>query len=78
MTRTRLAIFTVLVLAAAAGLGGHGAAASALTTVPRDIVIGVNRHPVNDMEEFAKLTQGSGDLLLHIRRGEGALFLLVQ
>ena len=43
-----------------------------------DIVIGVNRRPVNDMEEFAKLTQGSGDLLLHIRRGEGALFLLVQ
>jgi Do/DeqQ family serine protease len=43
-----------------------------------DVIIGVNRHPVTDLEEFAKLTQGSGDLLLHVRRGEGALFLLVQ
>ncbi|MES2684583.1 MAG: DegQ family serine endoprotease [Pseudomonadota bacterium] len=43
-----------------------------------DIVIGVNRKPVNDMEEFGKLTQGDGPLLLHVRRGEGALFLLVQ
>lgn len=43
-----------------------------------DIIIGVNRRPVTDMEVFAQLTQGSSDLLLHVRRGEGALFLLVQ
>ena len=43
-----------------------------------DIIIGVNRKPVTDMAEFTKLTKGSGDLLLHVRRGEGALFLLVQ
>ncbi len=44
----------------------------------RDIIIGVNRRPVTDLEEFTKLTRGTGDLLLHVRRGEGALFLLVQ
>jgi serine protease Do/serine protease DegQ len=45
---------------------------------PGDIIIGVNRHPVTDMEEFSKLTKGAGDLLLHVRRGDGALFILVQ
>ena len=43
-----------------------------------DVIIGVNRHPVTDMEEFRKLTKSSGELLLHVRRGDGALFLLVQ
>ncbi len=43
-----------------------------------DIIIGVNRKPVTDIEEFSKLTKGAGNLLLHVRRGEGALFLLVQ
>lgn len=43
-----------------------------------DVIIGVNRKPVADMESFTKLTQGTGDLLLHVRRGDGALFLLVQ
>lgn len=43
-----------------------------------DIIIGVNRRPVTDMEEFNKLTKGTGELLLHVRRGEGAYFLLVQ
>jgi len=43
-----------------------------------DIIIGVNRKPVTDLEEFTKLTKGSGNLLMHVRRGEGALFLLIQ
>lgn len=43
-----------------------------------DIIMGVNRKPVTDMEEFEKLTRGAGELLLHVRRGEGALFLLIQ
>lgn len=43
-----------------------------------DIIIGVNRKPVTDIEVFSALTKGDGNLLLHVRRGEGALFLLVQ
>ena len=43
-----------------------------------DIVIGVNRRPVNTMEDFTRLTSGQDELLLHLRRGEGALFLIVQ
>lgn len=43
-----------------------------------DIIIGVNRRPVNSMEDFGKLTSGQTELLLHVRRGEGALFLIVQ
>ena len=45
---------------------------------PGDIIIGVNRRPVNSIEEFSKLTNGLDELLLHVRRGEGALFLIVQ
>lgn len=44
---------------------------------PGDIVIGVNRQPVNSMDDFAKLTASKGELLLHVRRGEGALFVLI-
>ena len=43
-----------------------------------DIVIGVNRRPVNTMEDFTRLTSGKDELLLHLRRGDGALFLIVQ
>ena len=43
-----------------------------------DIVIGVNRRPVNTMEDFTRLTTGQDELLLHLRRGDGALFLIVQ
>lgn len=43
-----------------------------------DVIIGVNRRPVNSMEDFSKLTSGQEQLLLHVRRGEGALFLIVQ
>lgn len=46
---------------------------------PNDIIIGVNRKPVNSMADFDKLAGvKSGSLLLHVRRGNGALFLLLQ
>lgn len=44
-----------------------------------DIIIGVNRKPVQSLEEFEKLAGiKSGDLLLNVRRGNGALFILIQ
>ena len=45
-----------------------------------DIIIGVNRRAVKDVGDLqARLKEaGKGELLLHIRRGPGALFLLVQ
>ena len=43
-----------------------------------DVIIGVNRRPVNSMDDFAKLTAGKDELLLHLRRGESALFLIIQ
>ena len=45
---------------------------------PGDIIIAVNRQPVATLEEFGKLTAGKGQLLLQLRRGPGALFLLLQ
>ena len=44
-----------------------------------DIIDAVNRQPVDSMETFQKLAGAkSGQLLLHVRRGNGALFLLLQ
>jgi serine protease Do/serine protease DegQ len=44
-----------------------------------DVIMGVNRVRVGSMEDFARLTEGNQpELLLHVRRGEGALFLLVR
>jgi len=43
-----------------------------------DIIIGINRRPIVTMEDFRKLAGGKGQLLLHLRRGPGALFLLLQ
>ncbi len=43
-----------------------------------DVIIGINRQPVETMDEFRKLASGKGQLLLHLRRGQGALFLLLQ
>ncbi len=45
----------------------------------KDIIIGINRRPVKNMAEFEKLAGvKGGELLLHIRRGNGALFLLLK
>ena len=44
-----------------------------------DVITSVNRHPVTSMAEFGKLaSKKEPELLLHIRRGNGALFLLLQ
>jgi Do/DeqQ family serine protease len=45
---------------------------------PDDVIISINRKPVETMDEFTKLTSGKGQLLLQLRRGPGALFLLLQ
>ncbi|WP_020650490.1 DegQ family serine endoprotease [Solimonas variicoloris] len=45
---------------------------------PNDVIIAVNRQPVTTMEDFNKLIAGKGQLLLQLRRGPGALFLLLQ
>lgn len=44
-----------------------------------DIITSVNRKPVNDLGDFRKLANASQkQLLLHIRRGRGAMFLLIR
>ncbi|PTU32753.1 DegQ family serine endoprotease [Stenotrophobium rhamnosiphilum] len=46
---------------------------------PGDIVDAVNRQPVDSMETFQKLAGPKAtQLLLHVRRGNGALFILLQ
>ncbi len=46
---------------------------------PEDIVIAVNRQRIESMAEFEKLAGiKEGQLLLHVRRGNGALFLIVR
>jgi len=45
---------------------------------PGDIILSVNRHPVNSLAEFKKYASGDGDLLLYVRRGDGALYLALQ
>lgn len=45
---------------------------------PNDVIIAVNRQPVTTMEDFNRLIAGKGQLLLQLRRGPGALFLLLQ
>jgi serine protease Do/serine protease DegQ len=46
---------------------------------PNDVITAVNRHPVTTMAEFQKYAgKKEAELLLHIRRGNGALFLLLQ
>jgi Do/DeqQ family serine protease len=44
-----------------------------------DVVLSVNRRPVTSLSEFQSAVRGSPDqVLLHIRRGGGALFLLIR
>ncbi|MSO69468.1 MAG: DegQ family serine endoprotease [Alphaproteobacteria bacterium] len=44
-----------------------------------DVITSVNRQPVKTAEEFAAAaSESSGSLLLNIRRGEGALFILIR
>jgi len=44
-----------------------------------DVIVSVNRRTVTNLEEFRRAAQGNGGgLLLNIRRGDGALFILIQ
>ena len=44
-----------------------------------DVIVSVNRRAVTTLQEFQKIAQGSRrSLLLNIRRGDGALFILIQ
>ena len=45
---------------------------------PGDIILSVNRHAVNGLADFQKYASGDGDLLLYVRRGDGALYLALQ
>ena len=45
-----------------------------------DVIIGVNRQPVKSVSEFKERLEAAakGQMLLHVRRGAGALFIVVQ
>ena len=43
-----------------------------------DIILSVNRQSVGTLEEFRDRVRGAGELLLHIQRGSGALFLVLR
>jgi serine protease Do/serine protease DegQ len=46
---------------------------------PGDLIVSVNRIPVSSVDEMAKAARAGGNrLLLNIRRGEAALFILLQ
>ncbi len=45
---------------------------------PGDIIMSINRHPVGSLADLQKYASGEGDLLLYIRRGDGALYLALQ
>jgi serine protease Do/serine protease DegQ len=46
---------------------------------PGDIIVSVNREPVRKLEDMARATEGKENgLLLNIRRGEGALFMVLR
>lgn len=43
-----------------------------------DVITSINRKPVANLDDFRKLARAKGRLLLHIRRGNGALFILIR
>ena len=44
-----------------------------------DVIVSVNRRPVESLADFQKAARGNNrGLLLNIRRGDGALFILIQ
>ena len=45
----------------------------------KDVVVSVNRRPVPDLERFRReVRRARGSLLLNVRRGDGALFILLR
>jgi Do/DeqQ family serine protease len=56
-----------------------GSPASQSGLRPDDVVVSVNRQPVASMEQFQQaVSAAEGPLLLNVRRGEGALFILIR
>jgi serine protease Do len=48
---------------------------------PGDVIMQVNRRPVEDVDSFSELVESVDDdesLLLLVKRGEGALFLVID
>ena len=46
---------------------------------PDDVILSVNRQPVTTIDQFGKLAgPKASELLLHIQRGAGALFLIIR
>lgn len=46
---------------------------------PGDVITSINRHPISNVSQLHKLAgPNTQQLLLHVRRGRGALFLLIQ
>lgn len=57
----------------------QGSAAQRGGLRPGDVIVSVNRIPVSSAEEMAKAARAGGNrLLLNVRRGEAALFILMQ
>jgi len=45
---------------------------------PGDVIVEANRRPVPDLDSLRRAVRGSRSLLLNVRRGDGALFLLLR
>jgi Do/DeqQ family serine protease len=43
-----------------------------------DVITSVNRQSVSDLEQFREAASGADKLLLHVRRGDSGLFVLIQ
>lgn len=56
----------------------HGSPAARSGLQPGDVIVSVNRKPVDSIDTFSKLATGDGQLLLRVRRGQAGLFLLLQ
>lgn len=56
-----------------------GSAAAHAGLHPDDVILSVNRQPVTTIDQFSKLAGPKAtELLLHIQRGAGALFLIIR
>ncbi|MGB0213115.1 DegQ family serine endoprotease [Algiphilus sp.] len=56
----------------------QGSPAAGAGLRPGDIIMAANRQKVTSVPELSEIAGGGSQLLLHIRRGNGALFLLLQ
>lgn len=45
---------------------------------PGDVIVSANRQPTPSLEAFREAVQGQEDLLLNVRRGNGALFIVIR